>query len=169
MRIPSVEMGFPSETDRIGCVAGVFNLSPLLVEGEISVRDALSASESPNLLAAGDEAPMRASSLEEPTNFGGTGGVFGRGGSRTSERRRFSITTRDERLAGGTGVLEAGEESLLESGGDGMVTDRNWWRSSDGVGYKGGEIMGSGIGGRSLARGGVCGLRSGNGAGENSE
>jgi hypothetical protein len=77
------------------------------------VRDALSAAESPDLLAAGDEAPMRVSSLEEPTNFGGIGGVLGRGGSRTSERRRFSITTRDERLAGGTGVLEASEESLL--------------------------------------------------------
>lgn len=137
--------------------------------GGVSVRDALSASESPNLLAAGDAAPISVSSLEEPTNFGGTGGVLGRGGLRASERRRFSITTRDERLAGGAGVLEASEESLLESGGDGMVTDRNWWRSLDGVGYKGGEIMGSGIGGRSLARGRVRELGSGDEAGENSE
>lgn len=162
-------MGCPSETDRVGCVAGVSNLSELRVEGEISVRDALSASESPNLLAAGDGAPISVSSLEEPTNFGGIGGVLRRGGSRTTERRRFSITMRDERLAGGAGVLEASEESLLESGGDGMVTDRNWWRSLDGVGYKGGEIMGSGIGGRSLARGGERGLGSGDEAGENSE
>jgi hypothetical protein len=50
-----------------------------------------------------------------------------------------------------------------------MVTDRNWWRSSNGVGYKGGETMGSGIGGRSLARGGVRGLGSGDEAGEDSE
>jgi hypothetical protein len=95
------------------------------------VYDVPGVSDSTNPLEAADAAPMRASNLEEPTSFGGTGGVLGREGSGASERRRFSITIREERLAGGMGVREPGEGSLLDSGRDGEVANRIWCLSSD--------------------------------------
>lgn len=164
-------MGFPVDIERRGCIVELKKLFSSS-EGDCAewfiVCDASGISDSTDSLEAGDPTPMRVSNLEEPTSFGGTGGVLGRGGSGASDSRRFSITIREERLAGGIGVLEAGEGSLLDRG-DGEVANRNWCRSSDEGEYIGGDTMGSGTGGSSFMCGGVRGPWTGDGGEEDWE